>query len=747
MGTCLSKKNSLNEEGSAPAAPPSAAVAPSGSASRKATTLSGSDAKAVKRASSGAGTAVEKVTVRKSNARETEKPAKPKAPLADISNLKADNEGKPGKLKVEEVVPPVKGREANGGDDNGNGCPPKQSTDDAAALKKGSDGVVRTSSCTKEEVDAILIQCGRLSRSSSGKSSNENNARALTSSASTKRHSGSKRHFEYQAENENQFDREGGDDGRGKQRSGRPSHKRTPSGDMGGMVDYYYKRSSSRERNPDEQRARRGGAAAAAAGSEARRRVSRSPGKRGDATPDKSKSTRSGRYAPSSSADTGGKPVAKRNNVASRSRSPAARAATATTPTVPTPSLSRNSSRKGEQSPYRRPLVGDSLPKSHGQADNSADPVTTITTAAAPTTTTTIAGDRNKSSSSGNHQNVAKDREGEREEKVRNPSASHRRSESLDGSGKARDSRGSNTPVPHIREQLLTCRVVKQVSRQQPSPTMPISDHRQPEPEEDEAAAEDDAQVTAESLTLDAESCYPQKKLTRSMFESGNPASPLDNDVRSPAFYLPPCVSKACSILEAVADLNSNSTVPRARDPLELLDLHNGNNVDDHHHVTDRNLHKYVSARREIPHQPASSEGQESSGSNTVLTTSSAWEPASADSTDRWVDGRLFQKFIVPEEEENSSSSSAYRFQSLPAGVRDDASENLKAASTNYPSSEQDKRAAGRYDASDRATCIASGRAHAGQKFIPVITLSNSMKREVFHNDRNAKALNQSSHL
>ena len=27
---------------------------------------------------------------------------------------------------------------------------------------------VRTSSCTKEEVDAILIQCGRLSRSSSG---------------------------------------------------------------------------------------------------------------------------------------------------------------------------------------------------------------------------------------------------------------------------------------------------------------------------------------------------------------------------------------------------------------------------------------------------------------------------------------------------------------------------------------------------------------------------------------------------
>ncbi|CAN6470225.1 unnamed protein product [Victoria cruziana] len=728
MGTCLSKKNPSNEEGSVAAAPPPstplAAAARSGSSNRKATAPS--DAKAVKRTPSGSATAGEKVVVRKSNARETERLAKPAIPLADISNLKADSEDKTGKAKAEEVVPPANGREANGGDENGSGCPPKQSIDDAAALKKGSDGVVR-SGCTKDEVDAILIQCGRLSRSSSGKSSNENNGRALTNSASTKRHSGSKRHFEYQAENENHLDREAGDDGGGKQRSGRSSHKRTPSGDMGGMVDYYYKRSSSRERNPDEQRARRGGpaaAAAAAGGGEARRRVSRSPGRRGDATPDKSRASRSGRYAPPSSGDTGAKPVAKRNNVASRSRSPAARASAATTPTVPTPSLSRNSSRKGEQSPYRRPLTGDSAPKSQGQADNSADLVTTI------------AGDRSKST--GNHQNIAKDKEGEIEERVRNPSTSHHRSESFDGSGKARDSRSSNNT---IREQLLTCRVVKQVPRQQPSPTMLVSDQRQTEPEAEEAEAEgeEDAQVRGESLTLDAESCYPQKDFTRSTLESAYPT--LDIDVHSPAFYLPPCVSKACSILEAVADLNSNNSVHRARDPLELLELHNGNNVDGHH-VTERNFHKYVSARRDIAHQPASSEGQESSGSNTVVTTSSAWEPASADSTDRWVDGRLFQKFMVPEEEENSSSSSAFRFQSMPAGVRDDGLEQPKAANTNCPSSEQDKRVTVRCDGSGRANLNAAGRAHNGQKFTPVITLSNSMRREVFHNDGNVKALN-----
>jgi len=53
---------------------------------------------------------------------------------------------------------------------------------------------VRTSSCTKEEVDAILIQCGRLSRSSSGA------GRAASSEAAgghRRRRSGSKRSYDF----------------------------------------------------------------------------------------------------------------------------------------------------------------------------------------------------------------------------------------------------------------------------------------------------------------------------------------------------------------------------------------------------------------------------------------------------------------------------------------------------------------------------------------------------------------------
>lgn len=67
---------------------------------------------------------------------------------------------------------------------------------------------VRTSSCSKEEVDAILIQCGRLSRSSStGKAnfsgscgSGENNG----SSQKGRKYSGSKRSYDFDSENGNE---------------------------------------------------------------------------------------------------------------------------------------------------------------------------------------------------------------------------------------------------------------------------------------------------------------------------------------------------------------------------------------------------------------------------------------------------------------------------------------------------------------------------------------------------------------
>ncbi|KAL0908634.1 hypothetical protein M5K25_023138 [Dendrobium thyrsiflorum] len=96
---------------------------------------------------------------------------------------------------------------------------------------------LRTSSCTKEEVDAILIQCGRFSRNSSGKASNE--------MAGQRRPSGSKKSYD--------FDNDVKEEGEAFDKStSRPSPRRRTS-------------SGSRERGSSEGR-----------------RVSRSPGRRSD---------------------------------------------------------------------------------------------------------------------------------------------------------------------------------------------------------------------------------------------------------------------------------------------------------------------------------------------------------------------------------------------------------------------------------------------------------------------------------
>lgn len=132
-----------------------------------------------------------------------------------------------------------------------------------------------------------------------------------------------------------------------------------------------------------------------------------------------------------------------------------------------------------------------------------------------------------------------------------------------------------------------------------------------------------------------------------------------------PPFSLPPCVTKACSILEAVADLNSTtssnlscafsddrrSPPPVAaslvakkqlntKDPIVESEV---NGSDD---LMEPSFHKYVTVRRggtlcgEID-----MDGQESSGSNSFVGgvsqqhwgySTSSWEPNSAESTDRW---------------------------------------------------------------------------------------------------------------
>jgi hypothetical protein len=198
---------------------------------------------------------------------------------------------------------------------------------------------VRTSSCTKEEVDAILIQCGRLSRSSSGKTSNEN-----AGGGAYRRYSGSKRSFDFDHERKGEEDDES--------LVSRPSpHRRTPGRE----------RSGSRERG--------------ASGGSHSRRVSRSPGRRTDGSAcaasatDKTKPAKMvsvpAREKPaevgSVKKSANGNTVSSKRNASPRSRSPASNSlnrnvggGNENAGGGAQPSLSRSSSRKAEHSPYRR---------------------------------------------------------------------------------------------------------------------------------------------------------------------------------------------------------------------------------------------------------------------------------------------------------------------------------------------------------------------------------------------------------
>ncbi|CAK7337344.1 unnamed protein product [Dovyalis caffra] len=131
-----------------------------------------------------------------------------------------------------------------------------------------------------------------------------------------------------------------------------------------------------------------------------------------------------------------------------------------------------------------------------------------------------------------------------------------------------------------------------------------------------------------------------------------------------PPFSLPACVTKACSILEAVADLNSTTSsnlscgfsddrrspptvaavnhvgkkLPEAKDPFVESEVLGSDDL------MEPSFHKYVTMRRGGTLCGEDMDGQESSGSNSFVGGSqqhlgfstSSWEPNSADSTDRW---------------------------------------------------------------------------------------------------------------
>jgi hypothetical protein len=136
----------------------------------------------------------------------------------------------------------------------------------------------------------------------------------------------------------------------------------------------------------------------------------------------------------------------------------------------------------------------------------------------------------------------------------------------------------------------------------------------------------------------------------------------------APAFSLPACVSKACSILEAVADLNSTSSENKSfeldrpvNDKESVNGRYGGKEVvkDD---LMEPSLHKYVSVRN----IRGETEPQESAGSNSFTGNAwtCSWEPTSVDSTDR---SRSTSQSINGKEVEQRTEESWQSKQKLPS--------------------------------------------------------------------------------
>ncbi|KAG9132349.1 hypothetical protein Leryth_013023 [Lithospermum erythrorhizon] len=500
--------------------------------------------------------------------------------------------------------------------------------------KMGYNGVqVRTSSCTKEEVDAILIQCGRLSRSSStgkaGLSGSGENSNGGSSKG--KRYCGSKRSFDFDSENGGEGGKGGEgseeveDDGVGVERGNRHRNRhrsRTPGSPGKGR-----RRTPSREREQGQQQQARSGSRERGVNGSGRR-VSRSPGRRSESPnsslngagnssgngngsrPQKMVSvpaTVTSLAMDKSTNGDGGEGVSaaaikriqvKRNvggggdvavgGGARAAASPRARSPARIAQNQQPISLSRSNSRKNEQSPFRRNPLSD------------IDTNVVLEKMPVPGLKT--------SSNNVMSQALTQKLNGDSETKLStNVTVVVTESLKPEGVGRTRSSRLS-----------------RDLDINPEDPT--------------------NANPSYTSLLLEDIQNFHQK-----------------NTGPVPAVKLPACVSKAHSILEALEDLNSGTSSNlssalsgnRRRSPLEdnptgmrkfetKESFGKSQVVVPNDELMQPSFHKYVTVRRGTL-EGSELEEQESSGSNSFVAgsqqqwvSSSSWEPTSADSTDRW---------------------------------------------------------------------------------------------------------------
>ncbi|EHA8586198.1 serine/arginine repetitive matrix protein 2 [Cocos nucifera] len=511
---------------------------------------------------------------------------------------------------------------------------------------------VRTSSCTKEEVDAILIQCGRLSRSSSGNASNENGG-------GHRKYPGSKRSYDFDNEKKGDEEEEEEEEEDWEKPISRPSpHRRTPG----------------RERSGIRERSSCGG-----------RRVSRSPGRRSEgptssgsaksdrsrqpakmvSVPAREKGTEAGGMAKKTvSSAAANKKGGERRSASPRSRSPANTTRTGNENVLhhhnPQPqSLGRSSSRKAEQSPGRRNPMAEidenSLRGNHNGGSSCNN------------------NNKNKEEEEGalkpkeGEEGVRKLRQSQTPRSIEKNGAQIRRSEQRAGGAVevSNGLRSSNVISNSVRARLIRCRA----KDRQLEPEMVVEGAVQVEGAPMDGEAPSTTSVGVESpnpVTITTRS----RSLKRSSRDFDHALGPNPDSHLNPtsytsllledihnyhhqgtAFSLPACVSKACSILEAVADLNSSCSENKSSHA-EGSDKNNGSlhgrfgrrglvskapfvesEIIVKDDLMEPSLHKYVSVRD----LGGEMEPQESAGSNSFIGQpwSSPWEPNSIDSTDR----------------------------------------------------------------------------------------------------------------
>uniref|UniRef100_A0ACD5Z546 Uncharacterized protein n=1 Tax=Avena sativa TaxID=4498 RepID=A0ACD5Z546_AVESA len=521
MGLCFSKKQQGTAPPPAPAPQPIAVAGAKPKKPSKIAAATVTDEKAKKATQ----------PKRASNAEESAAAGKKAAPIV-VVKAKAAAAGGGEEKKMEEARPAV------------------------VVVAKGP-APVRTSSCTKEEVDAILVQCGRLSRSSSGTGMA---ASSETGGGGHRRHSGSKRSCDLDRE------RSAGGDGADEEGDWERLPVSRPSPHRGSPQR---KRSGSRERTS-------GGS----------RRSSRSPGRRGEGAPSASSGgarQQPGKMVSVPAREKGPAAAAGKRCASPRASSPARVAAAGNEnagggqkTAAQTPALSRSSSRKAEQSPQRRsPMAEIDENSLRNNSSTNAKP-NKKPTETAVATATRKATERAKEQSS---------------QKEKTAEAMVSASEARAPSSKTTTGTRTVSVVGENTNPRSGCR-----SRR---------------------ASRDFDQNPNQYLLEDIQNYHSA---------AATPGTP-------PSFTLPACVSKAQSIMDAVADLNSSSSGSRACEPGRSADDKGSVNaaaISGDVDLAEPSVHRYVSVR-DIRGR-GETELQESAGSNTL--SGNVWTP-SCESTDR----------------------------------------------------------------------------------------------------------------